>query len=348
MSIIRFVRHPIVWFGTAISIAALALAFRGLHWGEVGHAIASANYLLLLLALALLVVSFVVRAIRWKTLFAPRTELRSWNVFGALTVGYALNNLLPLRIGELGRAYLICQTEPVDSGQALSTIVLERALDTVTVVLILIVTLPFIDAPSWARGPALLLGAAFLGIIVVLAIAAAARERTLSILRRVTRRLPSGLADRADRLAETALDGFSVIHRPRVMAQAMLWSVVAWLASALVMFMVMRAFGLDVPLSAGLFVMCATSLGGIVPSSPGYVGVFHAIAIESLVNVFGVGRGDAASFAFVQHAMLYVTPIGLSAVYFAGQRGTWQTVLAWVSAADETASTPPAAPGADI
>jgi len=347
MSIARFVRHPLVWFGTIVSIAALALAFRGLHWGEVRHAIANANYLLLALALAILIASFVTRTIRWKVLFAPRTGLRSWNVFGALTVGYALNNLLPLRMGEIGRAYLICQTESTDPGQALSTIVLERALDTVTVVLILMVTLPFIDAPAWARGPALLLGAAFLGIIIVLAIAAAARERTLGILRFFTRRLPARLPDRADRLAETALDGFSVIHRPRVMAQALIWSVVSWLASALVMFIVMRAFGLSVPLSAGLFVMCATSLGAIVPSSPGYVGVFHAIAIESLVNVFGVGRSDAASFAFVQHAMLYVTPIALSAVYFIGQRGTWQTVLNWVSTADETAATPPATPGAD-
>ena len=334
MTIARFLRHPLVWVGVALSVVALALAFRGLHWGEVRHAIAAANYPLLGVALLLLIVAFAVRAVRWQTLFAPRSDLRWWNLFGALTVGYALYNLLPLRVGEFGRAYLICQTEPVNAGQALSTIVLERTLDTITVVLILFLTLPFIDAPSWTRGPALLLGLAFGAVIVLLAIAAAAREQAMRITQRLTRRLPERLHERADRFAETALDGFSVIHRPRAMAQAFVWSFAGWLTSALVMYVVMRAFGLDVPLAAGLFVMCATSLGAIVPSSPGYVGVFHAIAIESLVNVFGVGRSDAASFAFVQHAILYVTPIALSAVYLLTQRGTWGSLRAWASAAN--------------
>ena len=328
----RFVRSPFVWIGLGVSVVALTLAFRGLHWGEVGGSVVGANYALLALAVAVLLLAFYTRAIRWAVLFHPRTGLRMSHLFGTLNAGYALNNLLPLRVGELGRAYLICDTEDVSSGQALSTIVIERTLDTLTLVALLLVTLPFIDAPSWTRGPALVfVSLGFLALAVGLAAMSAAQERTMTLVRRLVRVLPEALAGRIERAAETGLQGFTVMRRPAVMAQAAGWSAVSWLLSALVMYIVMQAFDLGLPFTAGLFVTCATGLGMIVPSSPGYVGVFHAIAIESLVSVFSVNRNDAASFAFVQHAILYLTPIAVSIAYFMRERGAWRDVRRWAS-----------------
>jgi uncharacterized membrane protein YbhN (UPF0104 family) len=75
--------------------------------------------------------------------------------------------------------------------------------------------------------------------------------------------------------------------------------------------------------------MCATSLGMVVPSSPGYIGVYHAIAIESLVNVFDVARDPAASFALVMHAILYLTPIVIAAAYLWRERRTWRRIRLW-------------------
>jgi len=102
---------------------------------------------------------------------------------------------------------------------------------------------------------------------------------------------------------------------PAVLAQALGWSVASWAVSALLVYTVLRAFDVDVPFSAAVFVMCATALGMVVPSSPGYIGVFHAIAIQSLVNVFDVDRSRAASFALLQHALLYLTPIAFGGVF---------------------------------
>ena len=157
----------------------------------------------------------------------------------------------------------------------------------------------------------------------------------MTVVRRGVRILPEVYHQRLERFAESALEGFAVIRRPTVMAKATLLSLASWFFSALVIYAVMRGFDLDIPATAALFVLCATSLGAIVPSSPGYVGVFHAIAIESLVNVFGVERSDAASFAFVLHAMLYLTPIALAGIYVAFERGTLRDVRSWASARDE-------------
>jgi uncharacterized protein (TIRG00374 family) len=320
----RFLRSPLFWIGLGVSVGALYLAFRGLHWSEVGDALAEANYGLLAVAMLLMVASLYVRAVRWGVLFHPRRDLRRGSLFGAMNAGYAINNVLPVRIGEVARAYLIGETEQVSTVHSLSTILVERTLDTLVVVAFLVVMLPFIDAPAWARTSAPLVGAGFLVLAVLLATLHAARDRAMALVGWGVRFLPVRLRAQAEVAADSAIEGFSVLRRPAVLAEAAAWSVASWGVSVLLVYTVLRAFDLDLPFAAAVFVMCATALGMVVPSSPGYIGVFHAIAIESLVNVFDVERNRAASFALVQHAYLYVTPIVFGAWFLWRERKTWQ------------------------
>ncbi len=342
----RFVRSPLFWIGLAVSMGALVIAFRGLRWGSVGNALLDANYGLLALAVVLMLISLVLRGQRWAVLFYPRKGMSLGNLTGALNVGYAFNNLLPLRVGELARAYLIGEAEDVSSAHALSTIVVERTLDTLTVVALLLITIPFIDAPDWVKGPAVLVGLGFLGLAVLLAAVSAAQERAMALVSWGVRFLPQRFRARTERAAESALEGFAVLRRPAVLAQAVGWSAASWLTSAALVFVTLRAFDLELSFTAALFVMGATSLGMIVPSSPGYIGVYHAIAIESLVNVFDVGRDQAASFALVQHAILYLTPIVIGAAYLWRERRIWRQARLW--AFDQTAAEPPVVPAADV
>ena len=339
----RFLRSPLFWLGLAISLGALFLAFRGLRWSEVGDALRSANYGLLALALPVMVLALLVRAQRWSVLFYPRRDLRLGNLMGTLNLGYALNNILPLRVGEFARAYVIGEAEQVSTAHALSTIVVERTLDTITVVALLMITVPFVDAPGWVDGAAFL-GLGFVALAFLLAIVSAARERALALVVRAARLLPERFRERVERWADAALEGFAVLRRPAVLGQAIAWSAVSWLCSAVLVYVVMRAFDLDLPFSAALFVMSATSLGMVVPSSPGYIGVFHAIAIESLVNVFDVPRDPAASFALVLHAILYLVPIVIAALFLWRERRTWRQVRLWASGREAPA---PAAQQAD-
>jgi uncharacterized protein (TIRG00374 family) len=324
---VRFVRSPLFWIGIALSCGALVLAFRGLRWAEVGDAMADANYGLLILGVALLLVAIYLRALRWAVLFRPQKGMRIGNLFGTINVGYALNNTLPLRVGEFARAYLIGEAEQISAARALSTLVIERTLDTVTVVVLLRVTLPFIDAPAWARGPALFLGLGFLGVAVLLATLSAARARAMRLVGWAVRFLPERIREPTEAAADAAIEGLAVLRRPADVAQAAAWSAVSWLASAAVTYVVMQAYDLDLPITAALFVIAATSLGMVVPSSPGYIGVFHAIAIESLVNVFDVERSRAASYALVQHGIFYLLPIVIAAAYLARERALWRRLL---------------------
>lgn len=336
----RLLRNPLVWIGLAISLGALYLAFRGLHWQDVGQALADANYWLLAVAVLLVLATILMRAIRWGVLFYPRRGLSVAHLFGSLNVGYSVNNIAPLRLGEVVRAYALRETERVSLAHALSTILVERTLDTLTVVSILVITLPFIDAPSWARTPILVAGPIFLTLGILLALLSAARDTAMRVVSWGVRFLPERFRSGVEQAADAAIEGFGTLRQPWIMAQAIGWSVASWMSSVLFFYVTIRAFDMDLPFTAAMFVMATTSLGMAVPGLPGYIGVYHAIAIKSLTGPFGVERTAAASFALVSHAIMYVTPMVVAAVYLWRERNTWRRVRLWIMARDGASAAP--------
>jgi hypothetical protein len=342
----RFLKNPLFWIGLLISLAALFFAFRGLQWAEVGHALRDANYLLLMPAAVVMFFSLYFRAIRWGVLFHPRTDIRTGDLLGTMNVGYSVNNLLPLRVGEFVRAYLIGEVGGVSAAHALSTIVVERVLDVLTVVLMLVLLLPFIDMPAWAATPALIAGIGFLVLAVLLVTLSMARRWAVGVADYCARPFPPRYHARVHEAAESVMEGFGVLSKPAVLAQGVGWSFASWFCSLLVMYIVQQAFGLGVGFEAAPFVVATTSLAMLVPASPGYIGTFELVAVKGLENVFDVSKGAAASYALVQHAFMYLAPLIIAGVYLWRERKAWQRVrfLARqkaVAEAEETAGARP-------
>lgn len=325
----RFLRSPLFWIGLLVSLGTLLVAFRGLQWAEVGSALRDANYLLLLPAAIVMFISLYFRAIRWAVLFYPLTHVRVGALMGTMNVGYSVNNLLPLRVGELVRAYLIGEAQQVSTARALSTIVVERVLDVLTVVLMLVLLLPFIDAPGWAIIPALVAGVVFLVLAVLLVTLSLARRWALGVVDWGVRPVPARFQTPLRQAAESVMEGFSVLSTPAVLARGVAWSFASWFASALMMFIVQQAFDLGVGFAAAPFVLATTSLAMLVPASPGYIGTFELVAIKGMENVFGVGSSAAASYALAQHAFLYLAPMIIAAVYLWRERQAWQRIRFW-------------------
>jgi uncharacterized protein (TIRG00374 family) len=292
----------------------------------VGSALRHANYFLLLPAAIAMFFSLYFRAIRWGVLFHPRTDLRVGTLMGTMNIGYSVNNLLPLRVGELVRAYLIGEAEGVSAAHALSTIVVERVLDVLTVVLMLVLLLPFIDMPAWAATPALVAGVVFLVLAVLLATLSLARQWALAVVDGCARLLPERYRTRLHEAAEAVMQGFGVLSKPTVLAWSVGWSFASWFCSVLVMYIVQQAFDLGVGFEAAPFVLATTSLAMLVPASPGYIGTFELVAIKGMKNVFHVGGNAAASYALAQHAFLYLAPLVISAVYLWRERQAWRQI----------------------
>jgi uncharacterized protein (TIRG00374 family) len=302
--------------GIIISAIALYIAFVGVDWPAVGDALGAANYWLLLAALPVLFAVILMRAQRWRLLFYPDTHISLRSAFGALNIGYMAGAILPLQLGEVARVYVLSDTEKLPPGRVLSTVAIERLLDVFALLTILVVLVPFIDLPAAAVVTAVVIFAGFIVFATIIVIAVLDRPRVERWWVRLLRLVPGRFRARVERLGQSLLDGLSALSNPRILFLVSFWTGVSWMTSSLVTYLALRAFSLDVPFAAAPFLLIATTFGFFVPSSPGAIGVYHAITIRSLTTVFSVPHDQATSYALVVHALYLIPPTVIGALFF--------------------------------
>ncbi len=294
------------WIGLVISAVCLYFAFQGIHLDKLVEALIGIDWWWIGVSTLVFFASYAGRVFRWQLLFHPYKP-RWLKTFYALNIGYFLSNLLPARLGDIVRAYLIGEIESVSKARALSTVVVERLSDGLAVVLLLAVTALFVpNIPDEARQGALVTAMAGIGGVVFLLILSLQKERGMTLLHRLTAPIPLLHTPRLWRALESLIDGFAILRSPREIGGVAVWAIFVWLTGGLMYWTVMSAMNLKAGIAAAFLVMLVTSLVVVVPSSPGYIGVFHYVAQLTLVNVFGMDKSAALSYAIVVHAFTYL------------------------------------------
>lgn len=295
--------------GLGVSVALLAWVFRGVDVRAVGARLADTHWGWLGGSVAALLLSIWARAWRWRYLFAPGARPR--RLFAAVMIGYTGNNLLPLRAGEVLRAYVVAR-----HGQpfwaTLATLVVERVLDAIAVGLMLAVLFLTLAVPRELEWAALVFLSADLVLLALLAALAAAPGRVVALARRLTGWWPAG-ACRVDRALDLVLGGLAGIGTPRHLPPILAGSLVVWLLLAVSVWTAFRAARLDLPMAAAWAVLAFVGLGVSLPSSPGFAGVIQAAVVLALA-LFAVPQADALSFSLLLHGsqFLPVTLWGLA------------------------------------
>lgn len=310
--------------GLAISAIALYLALRDVHWGEVGDAIGEARPGLLAVAVGILILTFVLRAIRWRVLLYPLPGIRLWHVFGSLNVGYFMNNVLPFQMGELGRVYMLSELEGISTTRSLSTVVVERVVDVLTLLLFLLLLAPFVPVPAEARIPAIAVAGGFLLLAAALLLGSQRRGPLPGLIDRALGMAPEASRPKLRQMADNALDGFGALAHGRMGPAVAALSIVSWLLVGLLYWVGLQAFNINLGYEAGLLIVIATTFGFFFPSSPGAFGVYHALAIGALTRVFDVDRNLAVGYALVIHLVFYLPPIFIGTAFLWLERRIWQ------------------------
>jgi len=181
---------------------------------------------------------------------------------------------------------------------------------------VLALLVPFVDLPTVAAVTSVLIAGVFVVPTIVVIIAVRDRPRVERWARWCIRLLPDRFEERAGSVAHSLLDGLSALSSPRILAYVAFWTFASWVTSSFVVYLVMQAFSLDVPFVAAPFVLIATTFGFFVPSSPGAIGVYHAISIRTLTTVFDVPHDAAVSYALVVHALYLIPPTLMGAFFF--------------------------------
>lgn len=293
------------WIGLVITIVSLALAFRGIQLDKLAESFGKFTWWWLPILVLTFLVSYVGRAFRWQALFDPYKPRWS-QVFATLNIGYFLSNITPARLGDVARAYLLGTIEKIPVARVLSTVVVERSLDGLTVVLLLLALLPFIpNVPSEWVNSGLILGAIGIGLLVVLAVISLQRERGVAFLRRLASPIKFLNREGLWKFIGNLIDGFAIIRSPRALFKAGFWSLEVWLVASLLAWLTMFSLGINLPFTAGVLIQVAAALAVTVAPSPGQLGVFHLITV-SVLQLYGIDPNQALAYAFVLHAISYL------------------------------------------
>ncbi len=305
-------RALLLVIGTGIGIALLALLLRSVNPGQLGNDLGRANYVYLVVAIVPWLAGVVLKVPRWALLFGP--DAPKWDtLFGAMNVGYAINTLLPARLGEVVRAYWVRDRSGVGMIQTLSTIALERVTDGVTLVILLLVTAPTVAFPGKLLGPALTVGAVFFAVFIGMSVLALGSSNTSGPIALFVRSLDRGRFAVAGRLLMSTLSGLYALRSRRSIALLGLYTVLIWVANVTLAWLTVQAFHIDIPLTGAILLTAVLNLGMAVPSSPGYVGVYEYLMVLTL-SLYGISHTPALAAAFAFHIISFVpvTLIGLA------------------------------------
>ena len=322
----RNIIRTVVVIGLAVGL--LAIFLRNADLEKVWASVAAARLDFLLLALALTCGTYLVRAERWQYLLAPLGPTRFSTVFRTTVIGFAASAVLPARAGEVIRPYLLARREGLSVTAAFATIVVERILDLVAVLLLMAAFLLWFDPGLESRDSAVFQAIRFgglamapvaVGTLVVMFLMAGHPERLHAWVLKIEAILPARIAATIARLAQTFAEGFAVVRSPVRLVAAIAWSLVMWIAIAAGLWAVSVAFGIAMPFT-GAWLMLAPIVVGVAVPTPGGVGGFHEAYRIGATGFFGADNDIAVGAAIVLHA-ISVVPVIIIGLLFIVQDG---------------------------
>jgi hypothetical protein len=331
-------RRLIATLATLVIAGGFAyLAVRGVHWHTAWVAVEHCHAWWLLPAMVAFAAQTLMRAMRWRSLFAHERRPRRGPVVEATMIGYLFNNIMPARAGEVARIAALTKRSSTPPAEIVGTVLVERVYDVFAVLLIFFCALPWLPHVSWLGAAAILAAIAAIGLVAVVAVLEVYGERPLQWLARPLARLPRLSATQIEHHVALLASGLSGLRERRVALEALAWSLAAWMTTALWAWFVLLAFH-HLPFSAGVLVTVAVGLSMIIPSPPASIGVFEAAGVLAL-NAYGVSRTGALPYAIVLHISNFVPLVtgGAIALRLATRRGVRSADPATYNSADPAA-----------
>ncbi|SFJ63327.1 lysylphosphatidylglycerol synthase transmembrane domain-containing protein [Planctomicrobium piriforme] len=310
--------------GLAVSLVCLWWAVRGMlkdpnAWPKIVSAFERANYASLPLILLILFIFYWMKAWRWRILLAPvGTYQPLRELLGPIMIGFAFNNVLPARIGELIRISVFSKQQKVPLTVAASSVVLERVFDGMAIVLYLAIGLLFVEGLDPRIQQGAIAFSAMACCIVIGALCYVIWTKPFvdlfeAILKRVPF-LPHSITDKICRMLEQGAHGLSSLKDYRLVLAIVVLSLVKWALNGMLVLLSLWSFGLPHSVPIAMVLLGAIAFGVALPSSPGYIGVMQAVFME--VMKFFTTDNEAVFAASIYFQFTQWVPVTLTGMIF--------------------------------
>ena len=315
-----------VWLGLGVSLLLLLLLLYSVDLREVLVSLREANYFYAVPAVGIYFVAVYFRAIRWRYLLSSIGDFPAGRLYPVVVIGYMVNNLLPVRLGELARSYYLSQRENVSASAGLATIAVERVYDGLVLLTFVAFAAPvllslgqFDRAHDAFRTGAVVLApivvAMFLAALALLTLASS--PKFLRLVGWILGLVPPRFRARAEELALHFIEGLSVLRSPRRQGAVFVLSLPVWLLECGTYLLVAYSFGIHsyfdsfgVLLLVMVLVTATSNLAAAMPASVGGIGPFEIVTQQTLL-VLGVGAAVGAVYAGFVHLVALWLPVTL-------------------------------------
>lgn len=309
-----------LWAGVVISLVCMGFLFKQMDPAKLMIAFREMDWRYLPFAIAGNFVSYFFRGVRWLVLLLPLKKLPLRPVYAATIIGYMANNILPARLGELARAYVLAQRQQLQTTAVFATLVIDRLWDGFTVLVILVITLFTIKLPpamasvqqSLKAGGYLML-TIYLVAVAVLILMKRFTGPTRSVITRCLSPFPARFGETIVRLIDSFLVGLK-IGTPLALLITIGTSAIIWIFALLPVDLVLRAFGINLPIAGAMLILVFLVFAVMVPASPGFIGTYHAACVYGL-KAFDVPLEKAMSIALVMHGISFF-PVIIAGFYY--------------------------------
>ena len=292
---------------TLIPFVLIAVAARGVDWEEAARALGRSQASYVILALLVYYATFPLRAWRWASLLRTSgATIRGRDLLRILFLGWFVNCIVPAKLGDLYRSYLVKQRFGISLSRTVGVVVAERLLDLLVVFVLLIVG----GYVAFGRSVVPDLRLVYLTGAGLFLVIVGGLVGTYYVAPKLARFFP-GEVRRIGRLFREG-----VLHSFRALPIAGPLTVLVWAAEALRLFFVLTALGLDLPLSGVVFVAVATSLLTTVPLTPAGFGFVEIAMVYVLTEGFGLVQHDAIAVAVVDRAVSVLSVIVIGAIVY--------------------------------
>lgn len=276
----------------------LWLAFKEINFREVGHILTNINYIYFVIAFFLGGAEFVLRAYRWKILLSPIKNIRLGNSFLSLVVGYAINIIIPMRVGEFAKAVILGYKENIPTSAVFATVLVKRAMGISTLLFMFLIFLPFVDFPIFIKQLALLLLFIVICFICIILLRPKFTKRIFNLLpTRFTKKLINPFT--------SFINSIIIIRKRKILIQIILIDILIWLYTAGTHYVVFRAMNMHISFYIVFIATIVICIGLMLPSPPGFIGNFHYFAIIGL-GIFGIQKDIALSFSIIAHIVEFL------------------------------------------
>ena len=298
-----------------ISAFGIYFAFQGENFDILWNHLLVVKWHSFMLSVILLIISVVIRSNRWQYILKPVEHIPLHPLFASTMIGYFGNSILFFRLGELLRAYSVSVGRTLTLSQAFGTVMLERIIDAFTVVIILLLLLPWIPMQNSVIQLSLIV---FIGttVIAITIIIFSYRWNWNTALSR-NNIFKHGIGEKLLNIIEKIFDGLTMITRSKHMLQLFIFSALLWITYFTMTYYLLDATHLDdIGLMGAGIILVMGSIAIAIPALPGGMGTYDAGVKFAIMLIFSVSSEEALNFALVSHASNYFPFLIIGSIYF--------------------------------